>query len=93
MANLADGFINLPGEIGTLNETCEILIWAQFGSHAKPCALLDVAGRYTPLIALLDHLVSARFRKSQDRARVIVESHPAAPRTCFTGYAASPATK
>ncbi len=47
MAELASGFITLPGGIGTLEETCEILTWAQIGIHNKPCGLLNVCGYYS----------------------------------------------
>src|SRR5262245_7300943 len=57
MANLADGFIALPGGFGTFEEFCEILTWAQLGLHDKPCGLLSVKGYYSPLLALFDHAV------------------------------------
>jgi uncharacterized protein (TIGR00730 family) len=93
MADLADGFITLPGGIGTLEEICEILTWAQLGVHAKPCGLLDIAGYYAPLIALFDHMVAARFLKPEDRARVIVERDPARLLARFADYVAPPANK
>ena len=54
MSNLADGFLTLPGGFGTLEEFFETLTWAQLGLHRKPCALLDVAGFWEPLIAMLN---------------------------------------
>src|SRR6516165_7688223 len=51
MAELADGFIALPGGMGTLEEMAEILTWAQLGLHRKACALLDVDGYWEPLVA------------------------------------------
>ena len=57
MAELAEGFIALPGGIGTLEEFAEILTWAQLGLHARPCGLLDVGGYYRPLVAFFDHAV------------------------------------
>ena len=53
MADLSDGFIALPGGIGTLEEFFEVLTWNQLGYHAKPCGLLDVAGYYA---CLTDHM-------------------------------------
>ena len=54
MSNLADGFLTLPGGFGTLEEFFETLTWAQLGLHRKPCALLDVAGFWEPLVAMLN---------------------------------------
>jgi uncharacterized protein (TIGR00730 family) len=68
MADLADGFIALPGGIGTLEEFCEILTWAQLGVHAKPCGLLDIADYYAPLIAFFDRMVAARFLRIEERS-------------------------
>ena len=73
MADLACGFIALPGGFGTLEEFCEVLTWAQLGVHAKPCGLLNVAGFYDPLLALLDHAVAERFLKPQNRDLVIAD--------------------
>jgi len=57
MAELSFGFIMFPGGIGTLEETCEILTWAQLGIHNKPCGLLNIRGCYDHFIALLDNMV------------------------------------
>jgi uncharacterized protein (TIGR00730 family) len=65
MANLADGFVALPGGMGTLEELCEILTWAQLGLHQKPCGLLDVAGYYEGLRRFFDHMVDERFLKEE----------------------------
>ncbi len=59
MAELADGFMALPGGLGTLEEVFEILTWGQLGIHHKPCGLLNVAGYFTPLLAFLDRVVAA----------------------------------
>jgi uncharacterized protein (TIGR00730 family) len=61
MAELADGFIALPGGFGTFEELFEILTWAQLGFHGKPIGLLDVAGYYAPLLALCDQAVTEAF--------------------------------
>lgn len=55
MADRADGFIALPGGIGTFEELFEIWTWAQLGFHRKPCGLLNIAGYYDQLLAFLDH--------------------------------------
>lgn len=77
MAELSDGFIAMPGGIGTMEEFFEVLSWAQLGLHDKPCGLLNVAGYYDPLILFLDHAVSDDFLKPKHRALMIVESEPA----------------
>ena len=77
MAELSDGFIAMPGGIGTLEEFFEVLSWAQLGLHEKPCALLNVDGYYDPLIQFMDHAVGEDFIKPKHRALLIVESEPA----------------
>lgn len=72
MAELSDGFIAMPGGIGTMEEFFEVLSWAQLGIHAKPCGLLNVAGYYDRLIQFLDHAVSEDFIKPKHRALMIV---------------------
>ena len=73
MAELADGFIALPGGIGTFEEFFEIVTWAQLGFHTKPCALLNVKGFYDPLLRLVDHAIEERFVKEKQRALIVVE--------------------
>lgn len=73
MAELADGFIALPGGFGTFEEFCEIVTWAQLGIHQKPCALLNVGGFYDNLIAQIDFSVAQNFISTEHRRLVIVE--------------------
>ena len=73
MADLADGFIALPGGLGTLEEFCEILTWSQLGIHRKPCGLLNLDGYYDKLLAFLDYGVNERFIKEAHRSMTIVE--------------------
>lgn len=61
MAELADGFVALPGGYGTFEEICEVVTWAQLGIHFKPCVLVDVAGYWQPLIAQIDAGVREGF--------------------------------
>jgi uncharacterized protein (TIGR00730 family) len=77
MAELSDGFIALPGGIGTMEEFFEVLSWAQLGIHEKPCGLLNVAGYYDPLMQFFDHAVAQDFIKAKHRALLLVESEPA----------------
>jgi uncharacterized protein (TIGR00730 family) len=73
MADLSDGFVALPGGLGTFEEFFEIVTWAQLGIHGKPCGLLNVAGYYDKLIAFLDHAVEEQFIKQQHRGLILVE--------------------
>jgi uncharacterized protein (TIGR00730 family) len=77
MADLSDGFIALPGGIGTLEELFEVWTWSQLGLHAKPVALLNVADYYTPLIRFLDSAVAERFLRPEHRRVLLVDSDPA----------------
>lgn len=75
MAELADGFVALPGGIGTFEEFFEIVTWAQLGFHAKPCALLNINGFYDPLLRLIDHSIQEGFVKPKQRDLVLVDSN------------------
>ena len=72
MAELSDGFVALPGGIGTVEEIVEVLTWSQLGIHAKPCALLDVAGYFGPLVAFFDHAVARGFLRADHRRDLLV---------------------
>lgn len=72
MAELSDGFVAMPGGIGTFEEWFEVLTWSQLGIHRKPCGLLDVDGYYADLLALLDRSVAEGFLKPKHRAKVLV---------------------
>ena len=61
MFDLADGFLALPGGIGTLDETIEVLTWKQLGLHDKPIAILDLGGYWQPLFALIEECISRGF--------------------------------
>ena len=69
MAAFADGFLALPGGMGTWDELCEILTWAQLGLHSKPCAVLNTEGYFDPFRLLLDHACSEGFLTESDRDR------------------------
>jgi uncharacterized protein (TIGR00730 family) len=77
MAELSDAFLALPGGFGTLEEFFEALTWLQLGLHRKPVALLNVAGFYDPLLAVLAQMEAERFVRPEHRALVLVESDPA----------------
>ncbi|MBW8824635.1 MAG: TIGR00730 family Rossman fold protein [Xanthomonadales bacterium] len=67
MFELSDAFVALPGGFGTLDEMFEMLTWRQLGLGHKPCAFLDVAGFWQPLMAMLDHMVNERFVHPEQR--------------------------
>ena len=77
MAELSDGFVAMPGGVGTFEEFFEVVTWTQLGLHRKPCGLLNVQGFYTPLAAFIDQAVSEGFIKPVHRAAIVVDSDPA----------------
>ena len=77
MAELSDGFVALPGGIGTLEEFFEVWTWAQIGLHGKPYGLLDVAGFYTPLVRFLQSTVEQKFLRAEHLDMVYVEAEGA----------------
>jgi uncharacterized protein (TIGR00730 family) len=72
MAELADGFIALPGGLGTLEEFFEALTWAQLGMHARPCGLLNTGGYYDRLLSFLDGMVEGQFVQEAHRDMILV---------------------
>jgi hypothetical protein len=76
MAELADGFMALPGGYGTLEEFCEVVTWGQLGLHRKPCGLLNVEGYFDRLLAQFDHFVTEGFLSRANRALVLMEQEP-----------------
>ncbi len=73
MAELSDGFVALPGGLGTFEELFEILTWAQLGLHQKPCGILNVDGYFNRLVEFLDHAVQEKFIKESHNKMMIVE--------------------
>lgn len=78
MADLSDGFIALPGGIGTMEELFEILTWSHLRFHNKPCALLNVAGYYDHLNAFMQHGVNQGFIRKKTGAKLIIKDEPKA---------------
>lgn len=76
MADMSDGFIALPGGIGTLEGFFEILTWGQLGIHAKPSGILNVAGYFDELSRFLDHAVEEGFLTEAHRNAIVLESEP-----------------
>ena len=75
MAELADGFIALPGGLGTFEELFEILTWAQLGFHSKPVGLLNVEAYYQPLVQMMERGVAEGFMKAENRGLLLVEDN------------------
>ena len=76
MADRADGFIALPGGIGTLEELIEIFTWLQLRIHTKPIGVLNVAGYYDKLLDFLDHMVADKFLRREQRDMLLVDVTP-----------------
>lgn len=77
MAELASGFLTLPGGIGTFEEFFEIVTWAVLGIHQKPIGLLNVDGYYDPILRLLGHAVEEKFLRPQHLDLILVGEDPA----------------
>jgi uncharacterized protein (TIGR00730 family) len=93
MAAVADAFIMLPGGYGTFDEFFEMLTWTQLGIQAKPCGILDVAGYFAPLTAMLDTAAREGFVTPAHRDMVITESEPGPLLSRLTTWAPVSASK
>jgi uncharacterized protein (TIGR00730 family) len=76
MADMSDGFIALPGGIGTLEGFFEVLTWGQLGIHSKPSGILNIEGYFDGLTGFLDHAVREGFLTDVHRHAIIVETNP-----------------
>ncbi len=76
MAELSDGFVAMPGGLGTLEEIFEVLTWGQLGMHKKPCGFLNIAGYYSHLLQFLDNATATGLLQKKNRARVLVHETP-----------------
>jgi uncharacterized protein (TIGR00730 family) len=86
MATLADAFVSLPGGMGTIEETCEMLTWAQLGIHRKPCAVVNVDGYFDPLLAFFDRGVAEGFIRPEHRALLVEARDPEAALDLVEAY-------
>jgi uncharacterized protein (TIGR00730 family) len=84
MYDLADGFIAMPGGLGTLEELAEVTTWSQLGLHAKPVVLLDVDGFWDPLVAQLDRMVAVGLLKPSNRELIQRAGYPEAALTALS---------
>lgn len=78
LAELSDGFLAMPGGLGTLEELFEVWTWGQLGLHRKPYGLLEVNGFFAPLLGFLDHAVSEGFIRREYRDLLVVDDEPGA---------------
>lgn len=74
MADLADGFIALPGGWGTVEEFFEILTWGQLGLHRKPCGLLNVEGYFDPMLSFVEHSIEEGFVRREYLSMISVSN-------------------
>jgi uncharacterized protein (TIGR00730 family) len=87
MAELADGFIALPGGAGTLEEIFEQWTWAQLGIHHKPCGFLNTNGYFDPLRMMIEKMSGEGFLRAEHAAMLVFNPEPAAILDAFGGYA------
>lgn len=90
MADLADGFVALPGGLGTYDELFEILTWAKLGIHQKPVGLLNVSGYFDPLLALLQQTISEGFMTATHGELLLHRENPADLLDCLAAYVPPP---
>lgn len=90
MADLADGFIALPGGYGTFDELFEAITWAQIGLHSKPVGLLNVMGYFDPLLALIAHAAAEGFIPPRSVQIVLQKETPGELLEAFTAYTPAP---
>lgn len=76
LAELSDGFLAMPGGLGTMEELFEVWTWGQLGLHRKPYGLLDMRGFFAPLLAFLDHAVVEGFIRQEYRDLLVVDTEP-----------------
>ncbi len=93
MFQLSDGFIAMPGGLGTLEEAMEILTWAQLGLHSKPVGFLNVRGYFDKFMDFLDHAVDQRFLKKEHRQMILVGQNPDQLLTAMEAYLPTPVEK
>jgi uncharacterized protein (TIGR00730 family) len=93
MADLADGFVALPGGAGTLEEIFEVWTWAQLGFHTKPVGFLNVAQYYDRLEGFLDHTVQEAFIRPGLRDMLIFDAEPRRLLDRFASYVAPQLSK
>lgn len=86
MADLADGFIAMPGGAGTLEEIFEVWTWAQLGYHGKPCAFFNLHGYFDTLLTFVDQMVASGFMAKEYREMLTVSDDPSVIVAAFQAY-------
>lgn len=86
MADLSDGFVALPGGLGTIEEFLEAITWAQLGMHTKPCGVLNVCDYFRSLMDFLDRAVAEKFIRAEHRSMVLLDEDPNALLDQFEHY-------
>lgn len=88
MYRRADAIVSLPGGIGTVDETVEIMTWRQLGLHAKPMVLVNLDGYWDPFLAMLDRMLALGYLQAGARAMLrVVPDIAAVPAACESGPA------
>ena len=86
IAELSDGFIAMPGGLGTIEEIFEALTWSQLGIHKKPCGFLNTCDYFHQLIKFLDHMSDQQFVNEKHRAMIMIENDPETLLEKFKSY-------
>ncbi len=86
MAQYSDGFIALPGGLGTIEELFEVLTWNQLGFHNKPCGILNVSGYFDSLLTFIEHATNNDFMRPQHRHMLLVKREPRALLDALLSY-------
>ena len=76
MVELSQGFIALPGGLGTIEEFFEVLTWGQLGIHQKPCGLLNVKGYFDKLMGFIDHTAGEQFLEKKSHSMILLDDTP-----------------
>jgi len=93
MAELSNGFVAMPGGLGTLEELFEALTWLQLGLHSDPCGLFNVNEYYNSLISFLNHTVSSGFAKQSHLTNLLVKDQAPSLLELMKGFSASHESK
>ncbi len=86
MTELSEGFIALPGGLGTIEELFEVLTWGQLSIHLKPCGLLNIEGYFNKLIEFVDHSVREKFIAKEHRNMILIDNSAAGILRQFNEY-------
>ena len=86
IAELSDGFIAMPGGLGTIEEIFETLTWSQLGIHKKPCGFLNTCDYFHHIINFLDHMCDQQFVNEKHRAMIMIENDPETLLEKFKSY-------